>query len=229
MRKIERAEAAANDDEAGDEKADFEFGTDSSEDKKKSRRRSPIGICAYEALGWVLKKEMPLLVTAHRAHDISVALRLAREFEIDIVLDGAAEAYLVADEIKDAGVPVIVHPTMMRSHRGNTENASMETAAKLAAVGIPVAMQSGYESYVPKTRVVLFEAGIAAAFGLGFEGALRACTIDAAKLLGIDERVGSVEAGKDADLALYDGDPFEYTTHCTATIINGRVLHEGER
>jgi len=227
LRKVERAEEATGDTADGDKPTDT--GGDAEEGDGNKPPQKPDRNLRYEALSLVLKKEIPLLVTAHRAHDISVALRLAREFDIDIVLDGAAEAYLVADAIRDAGVPVIVHPTMMRSHRGSTENASMETAAKLAALGIPMAMQSGYESYVPKTRIVLFEAGIAAAYGLGFDGALRACTIDAAKLLGIDQRVGSIEAGKDADLALYDGDPFEYTTHCTATIINGEVLHEGER
>ena len=84
-----------------------------------------------------------------------------------------------------------------------------------------------YESYVPKTRVVLLEAAVAAANGLGFEPALASITIDAAKLLGIADRTGSLEIGKDADLALYDGDPFEYTSHCTGTIINGQVFADG--
>jgi imidazolonepropionase-like amidohydrolase len=96
----------------------------------------------------------------------------------------------------------------------------------LKAAGIPFAFESGYESYVPKTRVVLFEAGVAAAHGLGFEPALAALTIDAARLLGIAERVGSLEPGKDADVALYDGDPFEYTSHCTGVIIDGRLVSD---
>ncbi|MGV3722121.1 MAG: amidohydrolase family protein, partial [Actinomycetota bacterium] len=77
---------------------------------------------------------------------------------------------------------------------------------------------------VPKTRVVLFEAAVAAANGLGFADALAAITIDAARLLGISDRVGSIEPGKDADLALFDGDPFEYTTHVTAVILDGQVV-----
>ena len=89
-----------------------------------------------------------------------------------------------------------------------------------------MALQSGYEAYVPKTRVVLFEAGVAAANGLSFDQALRTITIDAAKILGIDNRVGSLEVGKDGDVALYDGDPFEYTTHCVGTVIEGRVVSE---
>ncbi len=178
-----------------------------------------------EAFARVIRRETPLLMTAHRAQDILSALRLAREFNIRIVLDGASEAYLVTEEIKSAGVPVIVHPTMYRA-TGETENLSMETPATLLRAGLSVALQSGFESYVPKTRVVLFEAAVAAANGLEPQEALSLITIGAARLLGIEKRVGSLEAGKDADLALFDGDPFEYTTRVRTVIINGQVVSE---
>jgi imidazolonepropionase-like amidohydrolase len=181
-----------------------------------------------EVLARVLDREQPLLITADRARDISSALRLAKEFDIDIWLDGACESYLLVDDIKAAEVPVIIHPTMQRAFR-ERENLSFETASKLVAAGIPVALQSGYESYVPKTRIVLFEAALAAANGLTFDQALRTITIDAATILGIDKSVGSLEIGKDGDVALYDGDPFEYTTHCTGCIINGRVVADTSR
>lgn len=186
------------------------------EDKRPAR---DLGM---EALQPAIRREMPLLVTAHRAHDILTALRLAKEFNVRIILDGASEAYVVADQIKAAGVPVILHPTMLRSY-GEMENLSMETASILRKKGIPVALQSGYEGYVPKTRVLLFEAAVAAANGLSFEEALAAVTIDPAKILGIANRVGSLERGKDADLVLFDGDPFEYTTHVTTVLIDGKV------
>lgn len=173
----------------------------------------------------VLNREIPLLVTAHRAQDIMTVLRIAKEFNIRIVLDGASEAQLVINEIKASGFPVILHPTMFRNG-GEAENLSMETASKLKAAGIPVALQSGYEGYVPKTRVVLFEAALAAANGLSMRDALATITIDAAKILGIETRVGSLAAGKDGDVAMYDGDPFEYTTHCTGTIINGKIVSD---
>ena len=173
----------------------------------------------------MLRHELPLLVTAHRARDILTAIRISNEFNLKIVLDGAAEAYLVIDEIKDAGVPVIVHPTMYRA-TGETENLSFETAAKLKAAGIPIALQSGYEGYLPRTRVVLLEAGVAAAHGLDFEEALGTITIEAATLLGMADRIGSLEVGKDADVALFDGDPFEYTTHCIGVIANGEVVSQ---
>lgn len=178
-----------------------------------------------EALVRVLDGELPALVTAHRAPDILAALRLAREFGFRLVLDGAAEAYLLLDEIRAAGVPVVLHPTMVRA-QGETANVSFETAARLREAGIPFALQSGYEGYVPKTRVVLFEAALAAANGLAHEDALRSVTLDAARILGVDARVGSIEPGKDADLALFDGDPFEYTTHVCAVVVDGVVASE---
>jgi len=181
-----------------------------------------------ETFGRVLEGELPLMITAHRAQDIANALRLADEFKIAVWLDGAAESYLLIDEILAAKVPVIVHPTMLRAY-GETENLSFETASKLVAAGVPVALQSGYESYVPKTRVVLLEAAVAAAHGLAFDRALEAITIDSARLLEVDDRVGSLEVGKDGDVALYDGDPFEYTTHCTGVVISGEVVSDQPR
>ncbi len=181
-----------------------------------------------EAIGRVLNREIPLLLTADRAQDIASALRLASEFKLKLWLDSAAEAYLLIAEIKAAGVPVILHPTMRRA-TGEHENLSFETAAKLRAAGVKVALQSGFEGYVPKTRVVLFEAALAAANGLTFDQALATITKDAAEILGIANRVGSIAVGKDGDIALFDGDPFEYTTHCTGVIIEGEVVSDLKR
>jgi imidazolonepropionase-like amidohydrolase len=176
----------------------------------------------------VIKREIPLLITANKSQDIMTALRIAKEFNIRIVLDGVADAPILLNEIKASGFPVIVHPTMARPG-GDAESLSLTTASKLKAAGIPVALQSGYEGYVPKTRIVLFEAAMAAANGLSKSDALALITIDAAKILGIDKQVGSLEKGKDADIAMYDGDPFEFVTHCTGTIINGKVVSEVKR
>jgi len=178
-----------------------------------------------EVLAEVLAGRKPLLVTANRHNDIMTALRIADEFGIRMVLDGAAEAYLLLDEIKAAGVPVILHPAMARAG-GERENLSFTTAAKLVEAGIPTAFQSGYEGYVPKTRVVLFEAALTLPYGLTFDQALASVTIDAARILGIADRVGSIEVGKDGDLALYDGDPFEYTSHAVGTIIEGQQVSD---
>lgn len=189
------------------------------EDKKPARDLK------LETLAKVLTGEITALVTAQRSSDIITALRLQQEFGFKMILDGAAEAYLIIDEIKKSGLPVIIHPTMVRSY-GETKNVSLETAAKLAEEGIMIALQSGYESYVPKTRIVLFEAAVAHANGLGFDDALASITINAAKILGVDDRIGSLEPGKDADLVLFDGNPFEYTSHVCTVIINGEIVKE---
>jgi imidazolonepropionase-like amidohydrolase len=181
-----------------------------------------------ETLTQVLDGKLKLLITADRLQDIQSALRLAKEFDIKVILDSGAEAYLAIDDLKAAGIPVIVHPSMARATE-DKENLSFETAARLVNAGIPVALQSGYEAYVPKTRVVLFEAALTAANGLSREQALATITIDAARILGIADRVGSLEVGKDGDLALYDGDPFEYTTHCIGTVIDGKVVSDKPR
>jgi imidazolonepropionase-like amidohydrolase len=176
-----------------------------------------------EMFARVLKKELPLLITVHLAQDIANALRLQKEFGFRLILDGAAEAPLLLEEIKAAGVSVVLHPSMQRAY-GDARSLSFETAAKLKQAGIPFAIQTGFEGYVPKVRVLLFEAAIAAANGLSREDALSAITRDPARILGIEKRVGSIEVGKDGDLALFDGDPFEYTTHCIGTIIEGKIV-----
>lgn len=180
-----------------------------------------------EALADLLDGEIRALVSAHTSHDIMTALRIQREFGFPMILEGASEAYLVLDEIKEADISVVIHPLMIRPF-GESKNANMETPARLKEAGIPFAFQSGYESYVPKTRVARFEAAIAVANELGFDGALHALTLGAAEILGIDDRVGSLEEGKDADIVLYDGDPFEYVTHIEGVMINGEVIYEGE-
>lgn len=178
-----------------------------------------------EVLARVLDGELPALITAQQAPEILAALRLQEEFGFDLVLDGAAESYLVMDEIRAAGVSVVLHPTMVRTG-GTTANATLETAKTLRDAGITVALQSGYEAYVPKTRVVLFEAALAAANGLSREDALRTITIDAAHVIGMEDRVGSLEPGKDGDVVLFDGDPFEYTSHVCAVVIEGEVVSD---
>ncbi len=188
----------------------------------------PVSDLVRRAFVQVVEGDTPLMITANRAQDMQSAIRLAEEFGITLVLDGAADAHLMLDELREWGGAVILHPTMARNE-GELENAAFTTAAVLAEAGVPFALQSGYEAYVPKTRVVLWEAGFAAGNGLSAEDALASVTIDAAEIIGMADRIGSLEVGKDGDVALFDGDPFEFTSHVTGVVIEGEVVSTAVR
>ena len=178
----------------------------------------------HEALLPALAGTVPVYFAAHRADDILTALRISDEFKLKPILVLATDGYLVADELAKRKVPVIVHPTTQRPGGSmETRNSFLGNAAALQAKGVSVTICTSYEGYVPKQRNLRLEAGVAAANGLGHEGAMRAITIDAAKLLGIADKYGSIEVGKVADIVLYDGDPFEPTTHVTHTILDGKL------
>ncbi|HEV3083394.1 MAG TPA: amidohydrolase family protein [Gemmataceae bacterium] len=193
----------------------------------KDEDKHPPHNLKLEALELALNKKVPVYFSAHRADDLDTSLRLANEFNLKAVLDLATEGYLIADIIAAAKVPVVVHPTMQRAGASmETYNSHLCNAAILADHHIPIAIGTSFEGYVPKTRVLRHEAAVAMVNGLGFDRALRSITLDAAHLLGIDARFGSLEVGKEADLVLYDGDPFENTTHVTQTVIGGRVVYD---
>jgi imidazolonepropionase-like amidohydrolase len=179
-----------------------------------------------EALRSVLDGKVSALFCAQQADDLMTALRLIDEFHLQGRLALAAEGYLVADRVAAAKVPVIVHPTMQRPSSMETINSYLGNAAALADAKIPIAIGSGIEGYVPKTRVVRMEAAMAMVYGLGRERALSSVTLDAARVLGIDADYGSIEKGKMGDLVLYDGDPFEHTTHVTAVFSGGRLVYD---
>jgi imidazolonepropionase-like amidohydrolase len=181
----------------------------------------------HEALLPALEGKVPVYFAAHRKDDIQTALRIASEFKLKPVIALGTEGYRMADELKKAGVPVVVHPTMQRAGSSiETLHSFTGNAAALDAAGVPVTICSGFEGYVPKTRVLRHEAAMAVAAGLDRDRALRAVTIDAAKLLGIEKDYGSIEVGKVADIVLYDGDPFEHATHVTKTLMRGKVVYD---
>ncbi len=187
--------------------------------------KPPARNLGHDALARVLRREIPALFTVRREDDIETALRIGEEFGLDVQLADAVEAYLMRERLKSAAVPVLVGPVIGRNTRMETLNHSVELAVLLQETGIPIAFRSGFEGYVPKTRLVLFEAAVAVAAGLPDQAALRALTSEAARLLGVDARIGSLQPGKDADLVLFDGDPFEYTTHVEATLVDGQIAY----
>lgn len=177
-----------------------------------------------ETLARVLDGELAMMITADRSPEIMGALRLKEEFGLEVWIDSCAECYLHLKEIKESGVPVLIHPTMSRPS-GEKKNLAFDTAAKLHDAGIPFAFQSGYETYVPKSRVLLWEAAMAVKYGLPREAALKAMTLTPATILGLEE-LGRIEVGLPANLVLFDGDPFEYTSHVCTVIIDGKLVSE---
>jgi imidazolonepropionase-like amidohydrolase len=178
------------------------------------------------ALADVVAGKTPAIFNAYRADDIDTAIRIGTEFHLKYMLASVTEGYLIREKIRQAGVPCLVGAVMQPLEDLETSNATYENAALLQQVGIPVAIMTGYIGYVPKSRILLFEAAIAATNGLGMEPALRAITISAAKILGIDDKTGSLTKGKDADVVVYDGDPFEYTSHVQQVLVQGEVTYQ---
>ncbi len=178
------------------------------------------------ALAGVASGKISAIFNVYRADDIDTAIRIGTEFHLKYMLASVTEGYLIREKIRAAAVPCLAGPVMQPFEDLQTSNATYENAALLEQAGIPVAIMTGYTGYVPKSRILLFETAIAAANGLGIEPALRAITISPAKILGIDERTGSLTKGKDADVVVFDGDPFEYTSQVQQVLVQGEVTYQ---
>lgn len=179
-----------------------------------------------EALLPVLEGRIPVKAHAHRADDILTAIRIAKEFNVSMTLDHCTEGHLITDYIKEAGFPAIVGPTMSARSKIELTNKSFFTAVKLAASGVKIAITTDHP--VTQMQYLPLCAGLAVREGLPLEDALRAITINAAEIIGAADRVGSIEPGKDADLAIFDGNPLQTLTKTLYTIIDGRVVYKKE-
>ncbi len=184
------------------------------------RRDYARGRLDLEALGPVVRGELPLAIEANRASDLLAAMRLADEFHLKLILMGAAEGWKVAAEIARHKVPVVVQPlTDIPSF--DALGATLENAARLAAAGVTVILSS-FDTH--NARNIRQEAGNAIANGLDREAAMRAVTLSPAQVWGVADRTGSLEVGKDADVVIWSGDPFELTTNVDAVFIGGREM-----
>lgn len=193
-------------------------------DKKKKKKlppEPPSRDLKMEALMPVLKGELKLFVRAHREDDIRNALALAREFGVKVVLSHVSEAWRVAPLLVENGVFASVGPINTNPESWETLGARYDNAALLARAGVTIAIQTGDAHNV---RNLPFYAGIAAAHGLGRDEALAAITIDAAKVLGIENRYGSIEKGKVANLLVMDGDPLQPASRVRRLFIRGKEL-----
>ena len=182
---------------------------------------------ASVALTEALAGKRLVVFAAHRADDIRTAIRIADEFKLKAAIALGTEADLVASELAERKIPVIIHPTMQRPGDSmETLNSRVALVSHLKAKGVTVVMGTGFEGYVPKQRVLRSEIAMAAAYGLGHGAAIQMATQDAAAFLGIDKEVGTLEVGKVADVVLYDGDPLEHATHVRLTFAGGRVVYD---
>ena len=175
-----------------------------------------------EALIPVLKREIPLKAHAHRSDDIMTALRVAREFDLKITIEHCTEGHLIAEELKAAGVPVAVGPTLTNASKLELVNKSWTTPGILAAAGVPVSIITDapviLQQYLPLC------AGLAVKAGMDPFQALQAITINPARHIGVEDRVGSLEVGKDADIVLTDGNPMVSDTVVKYVFADGKLL-----
>ncbi len=175
-----------------------------------------------EALIPVLKREIPLKAHAHRSDDIMTALRIAREFNVRITIEHCTEGHLIVEELKAANVPVAIGPTLTNASKLELLNKSWTTPGILAAAGLQVSIITD-APVIPQQYLPLC-AGLAVKAGMDPFQALQAITINPARHIGVADRVGSLEAGKDADIVLTDGDPLVSDTHIRAVIVDGKLL-----
>lgn len=172
-----------------------------------------------EAMLPVIKKEIPLKAHAHQANDIVTAIRIAKEFGIDMTLDHCTEGHLIADAVRESGFPVIVGPSFTHASKFELQNKSWETPKVLAQAGCLVAVTT--DSPVIPQQYLPLCAGLAVQAGMDYYEALKAITVNPAKILGLDGRIGSLEEGKDADIVVCEGDPLSNTSRIRSVLIDG--------
>lgn len=180
----------------------------------------------YECWLPVLNREIPLKAHAHRADDILTAVRIAREFGLRMTLDHCSEGHLILEELQEAGFPAIVGPDMASRNKIEVKNMAFKTAGILSRGGILTAVTTDHP--VSMIQFLPICAGLAVKEGMEPEEGLRAITINAARICGVDDRVGSLAAGKDADVVIFSGTPMEVFTRTLCTIIDGKIVYYDE-
>ena len=190
----------------------------------KNNKKPAIDV-KLEAMLPVIHKEIPLKAHAHRADDIFTALRIAKEFDVDITLDHCTEGHLIVDELVKEGKGVLVGPTMGDKSKFELKNKSFETPKAMNEAGLTMCIVT--DAPVLPLEYLSLCAGLAVNAGLDEQEAWKAITINPAKITGLSDRVGSLEVGKDADVAIFRGNPITDLQYTTAyTIINGEIVHQ---
>jgi imidazolonepropionase-like amidohydrolase len=194
------------------------------EQRKPEAERKPVERdLKLEALGLVLRKEIPWRQHCHRADDIATAIRIADEFGYDLVIDHGTEAHLLADLIAARGTPVIIGPLFTSRSKVELRNRSLANPGRLVSAGVTIAITTDHP--VVPINFLVHQASLAVKDGLDRENALRALTINPARIAGIDARLGSIEPGKDADLVIWSGDPLDVLSRAVRVFIDGTEIY----
>lgn len=197
------------------------------ENAKDDPSKMPERDLGKEALLPVIRRELPLKIHCHRADDILTAIRIAKEFNVRFTLDHCTEGYLIPDLLKETieetGAGIIIGPLLTDRSKIELRNVSFSAPKALYDAGIDFAMMTDHpvipEQYLPVC------AALAVREGLPEDAALRSITINAARITGIDDRVGSLEVGKDADIAVFSGHPLDFRSRCVLCTVDGQVAH----
>ena len=192
---------------------------------KKDKEEGKLEREDFEMEPWlpVLQKQIPVKAHAHRADDILTAIRIAKEFDVDITIDHGTESHLIVDEIKKSGFPVIVGPDLTSRSKIEVKNMNLKTSKILNEADVLFAIATDHP--VSLIQYLPLCAGLAVKHGLPLEEGLKAITIYAARICRVDDRVGSLKKGKDADIAIFSGNPMEIFTKTLYTIIDGEIIY----
>lgn len=177
----------------------------------------------FEAYRQVFERKIPIKAHVHRADDILTAIRIAKEFQLDMTLDHCSEGHLIAEEIKASGFPAIVGPDLASRNKIEVQNMAFKTAGILSKAGVLTAITTDHPVSIIQTLPLC--AAMAVKEGMEMEEALKAITINAAKICRVDDKIGSLEPGKQGDIVIYDGHPFDIFTRTMCTMIRGEIVY----
>ncbi len=192
-------------------------------DHAEPGKAAPSRDLKLEALGRVLRREIPWRQHSHRADDIVTALRIAEEFGYELVIDHGTEAHLIADLLAEKGIPVLIGPLFTSRSKVELRNRSLATPGRLAAAGVEISIITDHP--VVPIHFLVHQATLAVKEGLDRTTALRSITIHPARVMGVADRIGSLAVGKDADLVLWSGDPLDVMERALNVYIGGRRVY----
>ena len=196
--------------------------------ERRQRREYQHSIADLESLQGVLTGDIPLLANVHRAADMELLIRLTAEYGIRAIINGGTEAWMIAGQLADASIPVLMGPTANLPSNFDRINARRDSAALLISAGVKVGF-AGPQSQTHNARNITQSAGNAVSEGLSWDDALHAITLAPAEIFGLSDRIGSIEAGKEADIVIWPGDPLELTNYPEQVFIKGESISMSSR